>query len=377
MAARTRRSRPVVLRERNERGFALFLQNLKSVLNLLASADELETDNSLTHITDLLSSRIEGRNNVDFYDSLDISYSAPLNLSQTGRGRKRYEITKDQLEHLRSLYFSWEAIARILQVTYSEISDDELDEIYRTVTGSSSTGPLTPNIGRRRFIGALRSRGWSIQRWRVSDCLRRMDPVGTALRWRMTIHRRKYYVPTPNSLWHIDSGHKLIRYKLITHVCIDGKTRLILYAACRDNNKAETVLSLFQNANYHVGAYMIQHRGPARGSIITGSSVHNSRVERTHRDVYSGVLAFYSRVFQQLEDEGNLDVLNDVHIFSLHHIYIPRIQNSLEELVSQMNNRPVSTERNHSPLQMWERGMLENLHSGHTALSETEIEHLG
>ena len=44
MAARTRRSRPVVLRERNERGFALFLQNLKSVLNLLASADELETD---------------------------------------------------------------------------------------------------------------------------------------------------------------------------------------------------------------------------------------------------------------------------------------------------------------------------------------------
>ncbi|CAH3173066.1 unnamed protein product [Porites lobata] len=333
--------------------------------------------NSLTHITDLLSSRIEGRNNVDFYDSLDISYSAPLNLSQTGRGRKRYEITKDQLEHLRSLYFSWEAIARILQVTYSEISDDELDEIYRTVTGSSSTGPLTPNIGRRRFIGALRSRGWSIQRWRVSDCLRRMDPVGTALRWRMTIHRRKYYVPTPNSLWHIDSGHKLIRYKLITHVCIDGKTRLILYAACRDNNKAETVLSLFQNANYHVGAYMIQHRGPARGSIITGSSVHNSRVERTHHDVYSGVLAFYSRVFQQLEDEGNLDVLNDVHIFSLHHIYIPRIQNSLEELVSQMNNRPVSTERNHSPLQMWERGMLENLHSGHTALSETEIEHLG
>ena len=122
---------------------------------------------------------------------------------------------------------------------------------------------------------------------------------------------------------------------------------------------------------------MIQHRGPGRGSIITGSSVHNSRVGRTHRDVYSGVLAFYSRVFQQLEAEGNVDVLNDVHIFSLHHIYIPRIQNSLEELVSQMNNRPVSTERNHSPLQMWDRGKLENLYSGHTALSEAEIEHLG
>ncbi|KAJ7337776.1 hypothetical protein OS493_007931 [Desmophyllum pertusum] len=167
---------------------------------------------------------------MDFYDALDVSYSAPLNLAQPGRGRKRYEITKDQVEHLRSLYFSWEAIAGILQVSvstlqrrrkgfglsdsvsfYSDLSDDELDEIYKSITGSSTTGHLnTPNIGRRRFIGALRSRGLNVQRWRISECLRRVDPVGTALRWRMTIHRRKYYVPTPNSLWHIDSGHKLI-----------------------------------------------------------------------------------------------------------------------------------------------------------------------
>lgn len=50
-----------------------------------------------------------------------------------------------------------------------------------------------------------------------------------------------------------ETGHKLIRYKLITHVCIDGKTRLILYAACRDNNKAERVLSLFRNAVHSWG----------------------------------------------------------------------------------------------------------------------------
>ena len=130
----------------------------------------------------------------------------------------------------------------------------------------------------------------------------------------MTIHRRKYYVPTPNSPWHIDSGHKLIRYKLITHVCSDGRTRLILYAASRNNNKAQSVLMLFECAvqkwgppsrvrsdygieNYHVAAYVIQNRGDGRGSIITGSSVHNSRVERTHQDLYSawcvGILCTY------------------------------------------------------------------------------------
>jgi len=46
MMARQQRSHRMVLRERNERGFTLFLQNLKSVLNILANIgeQELETD---------------------------------------------------------------------------------------------------------------------------------------------------------------------------------------------------------------------------------------------------------------------------------------------------------------------------------------------
>ena len=39
-----------------------------------------------------------------------------------------------------------------------------------------------------------------------------------------------------------------------------------------------------------------------------------------------------------------------------------------------MNNHPVSTENNQSPLQMWEQGMLENMHSGHSVLSSEEIQ---
>ena len=60
---------------------------------------------SLTQLIALLASLIESRDNADFYDALDISYSAPLHLSQTGRGRKRYEITKEQLEHYDHLIF--------------------------------------------------------------------------------------------------------------------------------------------------------------------------------------------------------------------------------------------------------------------------------
>ena len=60
--------------------------------------------------------------------------------------------------------------------------------------------------------------------------------------------------------------------------------------------------------NFYVGQYMIEHCGEGRGSIITGSSVHNSRVERAHRDVYSGVLTFYAGIFEAMEDERILDI---------------------------------------------------------------------
>ncbi|KAJ7388360.1 hypothetical protein OS493_038202 [Desmophyllum pertusum] len=338
---------------------------------------------SVAQLINILPVEIEKREQAEVFD-LDSAYSTSVTSTQSGPGRRRYDISKDQLEHLRSLFFSWQKIADMLQrrrrefglsdqfERYSDMTDDELDQIYSSITEAEVY----------------------IQRWRVSECLRRVDPVGTALRWRMTIHGRKYFVPTPNSLWHIDSGHKLIRYKLITHVCIDGKSRLLIYASCCNNNKADTVLSLFQNGveqwglpsrvrcdygieNFYVGQYMIEHRGEGRGSIITGSSVHNSRVERAHRDIYSGVLAFYARIFEAMEDESILDILDDVHLYSLHHVYLPRINRSLEEFIQQMNNHPVSTENNQSPLQMWERGMLENMHSGYTALSPAEIDEFG
>ena len=42
--------------------------------------------------------------------------------------------------------------------------------------------------------------------------------------------------------------------------------------------------------NVGVSEYMISHpqRGPGRGSCITGRSVHNQRIERLWRDVFSG-----------------------------------------------------------------------------------------
>jgi len=60
--------------------------------------------------------------------------------------------------------------------------------------------------------GYLRAGGIIVQRDRARQSLRRVDPLSSAARWSHTVTRRLYSVPTPNSLWHIDSHMKLVRY---------------------------------------------------------------------------------------------------------------------------------------------------------------------
>ena len=60
----------------------------------------------------------------------------------------------------------------------------ELREIMQEIMS------VTPGIGQTRMLGALHSRGIRVQRWKVGEMMRELDPVGTALRWRGTIGRR-------------------------------------------------------------------------------------------------------------------------------------------------------------------------------------------
>ena len=92
--------------------------------------------------------------------------------------------------------------------------------------------------------------------------------------------------------------------------------------------------------NFKVAQFILEQRGVGRGSTITGSSVHNCRVLRTHRDIYSGVLCFFARTFAHLENNGLLDPLNELHLFALHHTYIPRINRCLQEFKGQWENHP-------------------------------------
>jgi hypothetical protein len=265
-----------------------------------------------------------------------------------------------------------------------------------------------PDLGQSMLAGRLRAMGVRVTRERIREAVRRSDPLNTALRWHGLTARRPYSVPGPNSLWHIgmffslsykdtlyqlltllsfsvDGHHKLIRWGLVTHGGIDGYSRLIVYLKCSADNKAQTVLQLFQKAvaayglpsrvrsdeggeNTSVALYMLRSRGMDRHSIITGSSTHNQRIERLWHDVHRCVTTLFYRLFYFLEQQELLDPLNQLHRFCLHYVYKPRINQALDIFHHGWNHHGIRSVRHLSPHQLFVEGVLRLHSSGLTAL---------
>ena len=92
---------------------------------------------------------------------------------------------------------------------FSVIADAELDRLVERIVS------MHPQAGEKTVLSQLKSQGYKIQRQRVQDLIRRVDPIGLQVRSRRRLHRRVYRVRSPNSLWHLDGYHKLICWKLV------------------------------------------------------------------------------------------------------------------------------------------------------------------
>lgn len=178
----------------------------------------------------------------------------------------------------------------------------------------------------------------------------------------------------------LDGHHKLIRWRLVTHAAIDGFSRLIVFIKCSHNNKCSTVYNLFLQAveqyglpsrircdqgleNIEVARHMIRHRGVERRSVLVGSSVHNQRIERLWRDSHRCVTSTFYRLFYYLEMNDLLDPIDEMNLFALQYVFLPRINRALVQFKDTWNSHGIRTEQGQTPNQLFTAGVLRLPHS--------------
>ncbi|KAG8786488.1 hypothetical protein FRC12_016506 [Ceratobasidium sp. 428] len=279
---------------------------------------------------------------------------------------------------------------------FSDISDNELLDLVAEAL------VVFPYFGNKLMAGYLKSQNYIIPRDRVRWALQEVRGAPGIFGARR-IHRVAYRVPGPNSLWHHDGQHGLVRFKLVIHMFVDGYSRLVTGIGVHNNNLAATVLDLFHQArhshgtpsrvrgdhgveNVLVAQWMEASRGLNRGSYIWGRSVHNTRIERMWYDITEGFGWKWKIFLQDLEAHyGFVPTLED-HLWLLHHLFLADINDDAQEWMHAWNCHTISLQgqRNRSPQDLWFFGMLENgprgldhLASDEADMNEAEIESYG
>ena len=194
----------------------------------------------ITNTVDMMKLRIECLKYGSNKPEMDYSY-----------GSLKFDIPQVTLQNLLEQGFISE-IAKLLVVSertvyrrmaqfslsknnFSSICDEDLDFTLSEIAKDY------PRCGENMLRQMLMVKGIRVQRWRLRDSIHRIDPHGVSERKAGRLKRRVYNVMGPNQLWHVDTNHKLVRWRFIIVGGIDGFSRLVTFLQCRDNNTSKSV----------------------------------------------------------------------------------------------------------------------------------------
>ncbi len=88
------------------------------------------------------------------------------------------------------------------------------------------------------------------------------------------------------------------------------------------------------------------------------------------RDITRCASSTFIKLFSTLEADGVLDPANEVDIFCLHFVFLPRINKSLQDFQGSWNCHRLSSEGNMSPMQLFVEGQSARRQLSHTTESD-------
>ena len=161
------------------------------VMSYRGDQDDLTNESVNTSSTPIMSTQVLGRGEVG-HPRLDITEYCLRSLHDTV-GLRWIDVARNLGVSDRTLR-RWRHEFNIVGENFSNIEDIWLDAVVGEILRSY------PKAGSRTVVGFLRNRGFNVQRRRILESLRRVDPVTSRLRSERSIVRR-YSVPHPNFMW--------------------------------------------------------------------------------------------------------------------------------------------------------------------------------
>ncbi|XP_062585755.1 uncharacterized protein LOC134247396 [Saccostrea cucullata] len=296
-------------------------------------------------------------------------------------------IPKEELvtRYFQQGYTNTEILQLIRTVHKVKISKSHLKRILRNLGLKRRPGDvdlfhivnaildITENSGQCLGYRAIWKRlitdyGFVVQRAKIMELMRIIDPDGVERRKHRRLLRRQYAAPGPNFIWHIDGYDKLKPFGFAVHGAIDGFSRRILWLEVGPSNNNPKIISRYfldtvqqlgccpnvcrcdlgtenkELEEIQVLLHSLQDQDYGN-CFLYGKSTSNQRIEAWWSILRRQAADWWITFFKDLRDTNVFNDGDHLHIECLRYCFMAVLQEELHQIVIQWNQHRMQVKK--------------------------------